>query len=94
MHGRVDSAGPFTRRCATAAHLRCRPATPAARLHPCAEANRQQRADIAASFQRVAVAHLEERCRRAVAWTQESHPEASGRANEGPEGAAGAVLPT
>lgn len=40
-----------------------------------AEANSQLRADIAASFQRVAVAHLEERCRRAVAWVQESHPQ-------------------
>ena len=43
---------------------------------PCrrAESNRQVRADIAASFQRVAVQHLEERCRRAVAWARESHP--------------------
>ncbi|KAI7841398.1 hypothetical protein COHA_005015 [Chlorella ohadii] len=39
------------------------------------DANRQLRADIAASFQRVAVAHLEERCRRAVGWVQESHPQ-------------------
>ncbi|KAL4458728.1 hypothetical protein ABPG75_013593 [Micractinium tetrahymenae] len=39
------------------------------------EENRQLRADIAASFQRVAVQHLEERCRRAVQWAQESHPE-------------------
>ncbi|KAL4859186.1 putative aldo-keto reductase 2 [Chlorella vulgaris] len=39
------------------------------------EANRQVRADIAASFQRVAVKHLEERCRRAVQWAQETHPE-------------------
>jgi N6-L-threonylcarbamoyladenine synthase len=36
------------------------------------------RADIAASFQRVAVQHLEERCRRAVQWAQESHPEVGG----------------
>ncbi|KAL4426695.1 hypothetical protein ABPG77_004751 [Micractinium sp. CCAP 211/92] len=39
------------------------------------EENRQLRADIAASFQRVAVQHLEDRCRRAVQWAQESHPE-------------------
>jgi hypothetical protein len=45
-----------------------------------AEANRQVRADIAASFQRVAVQHLEERCRRAVQWAQESHPEVDGLA--------------
>eukprot|EP00887_Chlorella_sp_A99_P006570 scaffold3.g6570.t1 len=32
------------------------------------------RADIAASFQRVAVAHLEQRLRRAAAWARESHP--------------------
>ena len=32
------------------------------------------RANIAASFQRVAVAHLEERCRRAIAWAKETHP--------------------
>ncbi len=42
---------------------------------PTTDANRQLRADIAASFQRVAVAHLEERCRRAVGWVQESHPQ-------------------
>ena len=35
----------------------------------------QTRADIAASFQRVAIAHLTARCRRAVAWAKESHPE-------------------
>ena len=40
-----------------------------------AEANEQARADIAASFQRVAVQHLEERCRRAVGWAAESHPQ-------------------
>ncbi|EFN53265.1 hypothetical protein CHLNCDRAFT_8322, partial [Chlorella variabilis] len=39
------------------------------------EGNRQVRADIAASFQRVAVQHLEERCRRGVQWAQESHPQ-------------------
>ena len=33
------------------------------------------RADIAASFQRVAVAHLEQRVRRAASWARESHPE-------------------
>ena len=44
-----------------------------------ADANRQLRADIAASFQRVAVAHLEERCRRAVGWVKESHPQGGGR---------------
>lgn len=56
---------------------------PFLRSHPCrvaaarsAEENRQLRADIAASFQRVAVQHLEDRCRRAVQWAQESHPEA------------------
>lgn len=35
----------------------------------------QIKADIAASFQRVAVAHLEERCKRAIEWARESHPE-------------------
>lgn len=34
----------------------------------------QVRADIAASFQRVAVAHLEERTRRACGWAREAHP--------------------
>ena len=37
-------------------------------------ASRQVRADIAASFQRVAVAHLEERCRRGLEWARETHP--------------------
>lgn len=32
------------------------------------------RADIAASFQRVAVQHLEEKCRRGLVWAAESHP--------------------
>ena len=32
------------------------------------------RADIAASFQRVALAHLEERTRRAAAWALDSEP--------------------
>lgn len=32
------------------------------------------RANIAASFQRVAVGHLEERCRRAIGWAKETHP--------------------
>ena len=36
---------------------------------------RRVRADIAASFQAVAVRHLEERCRRALEWTAVSHPE-------------------
>jgi N6-L-threonylcarbamoyladenine synthase len=36
---------------------------------------RKIRADIAASFQTVAVRHLEERCRRALQWAAESHPE-------------------
>jgi hypothetical protein len=35
----------------------------------------QVRADIAASFQRVALAHLEERVRRSTAWALESHPD-------------------
>ena len=35
---------------------------------------RQLRADIAASFQHVAVKHLEDRCRRALTWVAESHP--------------------
>lgn len=34
----------------------------------------QVRADIAASFQRVALAHLEERTRRAAAWALDSEP--------------------
>ena len=37
----------------------------------------QVKADIAASFQKVAVAHLEERCRRAFEWARESHPDIS-----------------
>ena len=36
---------------------------------------RKVRADIAASFQAVAVRHLEERCRRALQWASETHPE-------------------
>jgi len=36
---------------------------------------RKIRADIAASFQAVAVRHLEDRCRRAVQWAAESHPD-------------------
>ena len=35
----------------------------------------QVRADIAASFQRVALAHLEERVKRAAAWAVESQPD-------------------
>ncbi|KAL0036282.1 hypothetical protein WJX77_000160 [Trebouxia sp. C0004] len=38
-------------------------------------ANEQIRADIAASFQRVAITHLAERCRRAATWAKESHPD-------------------
>lgn len=34
----------------------------------------QTRADIAASFQRVAITHLTERCRRAAAWAKDSNP--------------------
>lgn len=41
-----------------------------------AEADLQTRADIAASFQRVAVQHLEDRVRRAASWAAESHPAA------------------
>lgn len=37
----------------------------------------QVKADVAASFQKVAVAHLEERCRRAFDWARESHPNIS-----------------
>ena len=33
------------------------------------------RADLAASFQWVAISHLTERCKRACAWAKESHPE-------------------
>lgn len=36
---------------------------------------RRVRADIAASFQTVAVRHLEDRCRRGLQWAKESHPE-------------------
>jgi N6-L-threonylcarbamoyladenine synthase len=36
---------------------------------------RRIRADIAAAFQTVAVRHLEERCRRALQWAAETHPE-------------------
>ena len=35
----------------------------------------QTRADLAASFQRTAIAHLTQRCRRAIAWAKDSHPE-------------------
>ena len=35
----------------------------------------QTRADLAASFQRTAITHLTERCRRAVAWAKQSHPQ-------------------
>lgn len=35
----------------------------------------QLKADIAASFQFVAVSHLRDRCERGVRWSQESHPE-------------------
>ncbi|KAK8944389.1 hypothetical protein KSP39_PZI007822 [Platanthera zijinensis] len=35
---------------------------------------RKSRADIAASFQRVAVLHLEERCQRAIEWAKEMEP--------------------
>ena len=35
----------------------------------------QTRADIAASFQRVAVQHLLDRCRRGVAWARDHHPD-------------------
>ncbi len=46
-----------------------------ARLAPTgACAGAQVRADIAASFQRVAVAHLEERARRAAGWAAAAHP--------------------
>ncbi|KAK3160661.1 hypothetical protein QOZ80_1BG0062660 [Eleusine coracana subsp. coracana] len=38
------------------------------------EEDRQSRADIAASFQRVAVLHLEERCQRAVEWALKIEP--------------------
>lgn len=41
---------------------------------PWDESNQQLQADIAASFQTVAVRHLEERCRRGLAWAKESHP--------------------
>lgn len=41
------------------------------------EANRAARADIAASFQRVAVLHLEQRTRRAIQWTRAAYPELS-----------------
>ncbi|XP_020596912.1 probable tRNA N6-adenosine threonylcarbamoyltransferase, mitochondrial isoform X3 [Phalaenopsis equestris] len=36
--------------------------------------DRKSRADIAASFQRVAVLHLEERCERAIEWAKEMEP--------------------
>ena len=35
----------------------------------------QTRADIAASFQRVAITHLTQRCQRAAAWAKDSNPE-------------------
>jgi hypothetical protein len=36
--------------------------------------DRRNRADIAASFQRVAVLHLEEKCERAIDWALELEP--------------------
>ena len=36
---------------------------------------RKLRANIAASFQAVAVRHLEDRCRRALQWARETHPD-------------------
>eukprot|EP00899_Mesostigma_viride_P029338 jgi/Mesvir1/958/Mv17512-RA.1 len=41
---------------------------------PPSDANRQVRADIAASFQRVAVAHLENRTKRAIQWARTIEP--------------------
>lgn len=35
----------------------------------------QWRADVAASFQRVAVQHLMDRCKRGIQWAKETHPE-------------------
>lgn len=35
----------------------------------------QTRADIAASFQRVAVQHLLDRCKRGVVWARDHHPD-------------------
>jgi N6-L-threonylcarbamoyladenine synthase len=82
------SGSMLPRRACNGTHQTCAPAASALRTPGCsfssstpppaawpAEANRRVRADIAASFQRVAVAHLEERCRRAVQWTRESHPQ-------------------
>lgn len=42
---------------------------------PATDANRQARADIAASFQAVAVKHLEHRCRRSICWALETCPD-------------------
>ncbi|KAJ7557997.1 hypothetical protein O6H91_04G020700 [Diphasiastrum complanatum] len=39
--------------------------------------DRQMRADIAASFQRVAILHLEDRCRRAIDWARKIDPTVS-----------------
>jgi len=36
---------------------------------------RHVKADVAASFQHIAVRHLEDRCKRALQWTLETHPE-------------------
>ncbi|KAK9795572.1 hypothetical protein WJX73_003849 [Symbiochloris irregularis] len=38
------------------------------------DADLQAKADIAASFQRVAVEHLAQRCRRAAVWSKAAHP--------------------
>jgi len=39
------------------------------------DANRQVRADIAASFQAVAVQHLQQKCKRAIVWARETCPD-------------------
>jgi tRNA A37 threonylcarbamoyltransferase TsaD len=43
----------------------------------CCDENRADLANIAAAFQRVAVAHLSERTARALSWAKEAHPELS-----------------
>jgi hypothetical protein len=57
------------------------------------EANRQLRADIAASFQYAAVRHLAERTRRATAWALDEYPEVTlcGCDEEGAAAAAAAT---
>uniref|UniRef100_A0A453JWF8 Uncharacterized protein n=1 Tax=Aegilops tauschii subsp. strangulata TaxID=200361 RepID=A0A453JWF8_AEGTS len=52
-------------------HCRCTDDIP---ISSATEEDRQLRANIAASFQRIAVLHLEDRCQRAVEWALKMRP--------------------